>query len=57
MTFLKDNADVFAYSHSIRCGFVLRNHEGYFVTTDSVSIPGAFSPKEAEALSIREALS
>ncbi|XP_031121208.1 uncharacterized protein LOC116024454 [Ipomoea triloba] len=38
-------------------GWILRDHDGYFVATQSLSRPGPALPREAEVLAVREALS
>ncbi|XP_031104052.1 uncharacterized protein LOC116007493 [Ipomoea triloba] len=41
----------------IGMGWVLRDHDGFFVAAQAITTPGPILPREAEALAVREALS
>lgn len=54
---LNTDAAIHAGSRTTSFGWVIRDHEGSFVPAKSVCMEGVCQPKEAKALSLREALS
>nr|GMD78417.1 uncharacterized protein LOC109159918 [Ipomoea batatas] len=56
---LKLNIDAFVHQNAfhVGMGWILRDHQGYFVAAQAATRPGPLHPREAEALAVREALS
>ncbi|XP_074378191.1 uncharacterized protein LOC141719717 [Apium graveolens] len=55
---VKENVDAAIFQdRSIGCGVVIRNDQGMFLAVRSKKLQGVWSPKEAETLALKEALS
>nr|GMD87065.1 uncharacterized protein LOC109159918 [Ipomoea batatas] len=54
---LNIDASVHCAADHIGMGWVLRDHDGFFVAAQVITTPGPTLPREAEALAVREALS
>lgn len=54
---VKINVDTAIFGDSIGCGAVIRNADGSFLGARCRRIEGVWSPREAEAIALKEALS
>nr|GMD28072.1 GPN-loop GTPase 3 [Ipomoea batatas] len=56
---LKLNIDASTHQNAFQVGmgWILRDHQGYFVAAQAATRPGPLHPREAEALAVRKALS